>query len=74
MRGLGKQASLVLLNGRRVSNYALTDGAKDTFVNLDTFPADAIERDSHRTILRHQQNQNLRYFLLFLWKCDIGRG
>jgi len=44
MRGLGKQASLVLLNGRRVSNYALTDGAKDTFVNLDTFPADAIER------------------------------
>ena len=44
MRGLGKQASLVLLNGRRVSNYALTDGAKETFVNLDTFPADAIER------------------------------
>jgi iron complex outermembrane recepter protein len=44
MRGLGKQAALVLLNGRRVSNYALTDGAKETFVNLDTFPADAIER------------------------------
>ena len=44
MRGLGKQAALVLLNGRRVSNYALTDGAKETFVNLDTFPAEAIER------------------------------
>lgn len=44
MRGLGKQASLVLLNGRRVSNYALTDGAKEQFVNLDSFPADAIER------------------------------
>jgi iron complex outermembrane receptor protein len=44
MRGLGKQASLVLLNGRRVSNYALADGAKETFVNLDTFPAEAIER------------------------------
>jgi len=44
MRGLGKQASLVLLNGRRVSNYALTDGAKEQFVNIDSFPADAIER------------------------------
>jgi iron complex outermembrane receptor protein len=44
MRGLGKGATLVLVNGRRVSNYALADGGKDVFVNVDSIPADAIER------------------------------
>lgn len=44
MRGLGKGATLVLVNGKRVSNYAFADGAKDTFVNVDAIPADAVER------------------------------
>lgn len=44
MRGLGKGATLVLVNGKRVSNYAFADGGKDTFVNVDAIPADAVER------------------------------
>ena len=44
IHGLGKAATLVLVNGRRVSNYAFADGGKETFVNVDTIPADAIER------------------------------
>lgn len=44
MRGLGKGATLVLVNGRRVSNYAFADGAQQTFVNVDSIPADVIER------------------------------
>ncbi|WP_313176169.1 TonB-dependent receptor domain-containing protein [Massilia sp.] len=44
MRGLGKGATLVLINGRRVSNYAFADGGKDVFVNVDAIPADVIER------------------------------
>ena len=43
-RGLGKSATLVLLNGRRVSNFGLADGGKTTFTNIDTIPVDAIER------------------------------
>ena len=44
MRGLGTGATLVLVNGRRVSNYPFANGAKDTFVNLDSIPADVIDR------------------------------
>ncbi len=44
MRGLGKGATLVLLNGRRAAYYGLADGAKEQFVNVDSIPADAIER------------------------------
>jgi len=44
LRGLGKSATLVLLNGRRVSYFPLADGAKETFVNTDSIPADVIER------------------------------
>lgn len=44
MRGLGKGATLVLVNGKRVSNYAFADGGKETFVNVDAIPADAVER------------------------------
>jgi iron complex outermembrane receptor protein len=44
MRGLGKAATLVLVNGRRVSNFAFADGGQTTFVNVDSIPADAIER------------------------------
>jgi len=44
LRGLGKGATLVLVNGRRVSNYAFADGGKEVFVNVDTIPADVIDR------------------------------
>ncbi|MFG6448793.1 TonB-dependent receptor plug domain-containing protein [Roseateles sp. BYS180W] len=44
MRGLGKGATLVLLNGRRAAYYALADGAKEQFLNIDSIPADAVER------------------------------
>lgn len=44
MRGLGKGATLVLLNGRRMANFGLADGGQNTFVNVDAIPADVIER------------------------------
>lgn len=44
LRGLGKGATLVLLNGRRVAYFALADSAKENFVNVDSIPADVIER------------------------------
>ena len=44
LRSLGQSATLTLLNGRRVSNYALANSAKETFTNLDSIPADFIER------------------------------
>ncbi len=44
MRGLGKGATLVLLNGRRIANFGLADGGQNTFVNIDAIPADVIER------------------------------
>ncbi len=44
MRGLGKAATLVLLNGRRLPAYGLADGAKETFANIDALPADVIDR------------------------------
>jgi iron complex outermembrane receptor protein len=44
LRGLGKAGTLILLNGRRIANYALADGAQITFVNTDSIAADAIER------------------------------
>ncbi len=44
MRGLGKVATLVLVNGRRIAQYGLSDGAQDNFTNLDAIAAEAIER------------------------------
>lgn len=44
LRQLGKSSTLVLLNGRRVSNYGFADGAQETFVNIDTIPAAIIDR------------------------------
>ena len=44
LRGLGPQATLVLLNGRRLSSYGAPSGFQYQFVNVDTIPADAIER------------------------------
>ncbi len=44
LRGLGLAGTLVLVNGRRIANYALANGAQITFVNIDSIAADAIER------------------------------
>ena len=44
MRGLGKVATLVLVNGQRIAQYGLADGAQQNFTNLDAIPASAIER------------------------------
>ena len=44
LRGLGPEATLVLLNGRRLSNYGTAYGGQYQFVNIDTIPVDAIER------------------------------
>ncbi|HEX5684849.1 MAG TPA: TonB-dependent receptor [Ideonella sp.] len=43
MRGLGKQSTLVLLNGRRISAFPLAD-YQEVFSNLDTLPLDAVDR------------------------------
>jgi iron complex outermembrane receptor protein len=43
MRSLGKQSTLVLLNGRRVAPYALAD-FNEAFTNIDALPLDAIDR------------------------------
>jgi iron complex outermembrane receptor protein len=44
MRGLSKVATLVLVNGRRIAQYGLSDGAQQSFTNLDAIPASAIDR------------------------------
>lgn len=44
LRNLGKVATLILVNGRRIAPYGLADGAQENFTNLDAIPAEAIER------------------------------
>lgn len=44
MRGLGKVNTLILVNGRRIAPYGLSDGAQQNFTNLDAIASDAIER------------------------------
>lgn len=44
LRGLGPQATLILLNGRRLSSYGAPSGFQYQFVNIDAIPVDAIER------------------------------
>lgn len=44
MRGLGKAATLVLVNGRRIAPYGLADGGQENFTNLDAIASEAIER------------------------------
>lgn len=44
LRGLGRQTTLVLLNGRRVANYGFAQDATDAFVDLNAIPIGAIER------------------------------
>jgi iron complex outermembrane receptor protein len=44
LRGLGQKATLVLVNGRRVANYGFAQNIADTYVDLNSIPASAIER------------------------------
>jgi iron complex outermembrane receptor protein len=44
MRQLGKVSTLVLVNGRRIAQYGLSDGAQENFTNLDAIASEAIER------------------------------
>lgn len=44
LRNLGKAATLILVNGRRIAPYGLADGAQENFTNLDAIAAEAIER------------------------------
>jgi iron complex outermembrane receptor protein len=44
LRNLGVGATLVLLNGRRLSAYGFADGLQSNFVNIDAIPSDVIER------------------------------
>ena len=44
LRGLGSNATLVLLNGRRMAPYGLADDGQRTFVDLSTIPLEAVDR------------------------------
>jgi len=44
LRGLGLNATLVLLNGRRVAPFGRGDGGTITFVDLNSLPLAAIDR------------------------------
>lgn len=44
MRGLGQDATLILLNGRRITNYPYALNNAESFVDLNTIPLAAVER------------------------------
>ena len=44
LRGLGAQATLILLNGRRLTPYPFANGAQVTFVDLNTIPMEVVDR------------------------------
>jgi iron complex outermembrane receptor protein len=44
LRGLGANATLVLINGRRVASAVLADDAQRAFVDLNQIPLEAVER------------------------------
>jgi iron complex outermembrane receptor protein len=44
LRGLGANATLVLLNGRRITTAVLADDAQRTYVDLNQIPLEAVER------------------------------
>lgn len=44
LRGLGANATLVLINGRRAATAVLADDAQRTYVDLNTIPLEAVER------------------------------
>ncbi|XLZ72812.1 TonB-dependent receptor [Massilia sp. SR12] len=44
LRNLGMNSTLTLVNGRRMPNYGTAEGGQITFVNIDTIPAELVER------------------------------
>lgn len=44
LRGLGAQATLVLVNGRRVAPFGFASFGQTTFVDVNSIPLDAVER------------------------------
>ena len=44
LRGLAVNATLVLINGRRMVSYGLADDGQRTFVNLSAIPLDVVDR------------------------------
>ncbi|MFT5789672.1 MAG: iron complex outermembrane receptor protein, partial [Shewanella sp.] len=44
LRGLGPDATLVLINGRRVGTSAFAEGITNSFVDINNIPVSAIER------------------------------
>lgn len=44
LRGLGTNATLVLVNGRRISGYAFSQNLDEAFVDLNSIPLSAVER------------------------------
>lgn len=44
LRGLGAQATLILINGRRVAPFGFASGGQTTFVDVNSIPLDAVER------------------------------
>jgi len=44
LRGLGSNATLVLVNGRRMANYGFAQNLDEAFVDLNSIPTAAIER------------------------------
>ncbi|MBI2518746.1 MAG: TonB-dependent receptor [Opitutae bacterium] len=44
LRGLGPEATLILINGRRVAPYPVGAGGTTAFVDLNTIPLNAIDR------------------------------
>ena len=44
LRGLGPDATLVLINGRRVAASAFAEGITNSFVDINNIPVSAIER------------------------------
>lgn len=43
LRGLSVNSTLVLINGRRMASYGLTDDGQRSFVDLNSIPLDAVE-------------------------------
>jgi iron complex outermembrane receptor protein len=44
LRGLGPNATLVLLNGRRLASYGFAQNITDSFIDLNSIPLGAVER------------------------------
>jgi iron complex outermembrane receptor protein len=44
LRGLSQKSTLVLVNGRRMASYGFAQNLFDTFVDLNSIPASAVER------------------------------